>query len=321
MWFDIIKETEEDRLRALGYPVPEKPKSTRLTRDKIIDEFKNWANNTTEISPFEEYFVVVEPIQNIRKIPAQNKTALVVEKTTANTEYFKEEWTEIAYDINDNYSQYRRRKTGMDDPINDTYVGSFYVGLYEIGKNYPMQYFGTTDIQALLNTLNDIKSDSSVIAKIRGGGFYASIEDELQDKGIDINISNSGLLWVTGASGNRYKVDFTSGDCNVTVTEKEIKFANFPELNTKISFTICVHANRQIPLGDRYAQLVNGLTNDTSPIVPDIIKLIAMPWVIEGHYTENFIQRKLKSKIHITEGNATTLIGNSNGNVISQLPW
>ena len=62
MWFDIIKEiyenrNEADRLRRLGYDVPEKNPSdgtSSFSRELIIDKIKDWINNTKEISPFEE---------------------------------------------------------------------------------------------------------------------------------------------------------------------------------------------------------------------------------------------------------------------------
>ena len=323
MWFDIIKETEEDRLRALGYPVPEKPKSNKLTRDKIIEEIKNWANNNPNVSPFEKYFMIVESSGHNRKIPAKNKTAVVVEKTSPNTRYFEEKWTDIAYDPEDSYRQYRKIKTGVDDPINDTYVDSFYVGFYEIGNNSPIKYFGVTNIEQLLENLE--YNTPSLLPKIRAGGLYADTEHLLQEAGIDANISNSGLLWVTGPSGNRYMVDFSTGDCKVTVSQKEIEFVEYPELNRKISLTICTHVDRSIPLGDRYVQVIRGLTNDTSPVVPNIIKLVAIPWKIKtdkiGRRREKlYYQVKLGDNIYLTEGDAMNLL-EEGGNVMARLPW
>ena len=246
MWFDIIKETEDDRLRALGYPVPEKPKSTKLTRDKIIDTIKNWANNTTEISPFEEYFTIVR--SNTIVIPAQTKAALVVEPSGSNSMWFDRFTYKTVYSDEGPYKV--KREGGMMD---DTYVGKFYVNIYEIGNTKPIighnlqrrldgkpaighGSFGHPSPAKpviAITTQEDldyfITKMEEHLPKIRGGGFYANMEKELLNEGYDVKISGSGLLWMTGPSGTEYKVDFSSGDCNITAVNKEITFEEHPE--------------------------------------------------------------------------------------------
>ena len=312
MWFNIIKDkAEDDRLRALGYDVPEKV-STTLTRDKIIDQFKEWADNEPQISPFDEHFEIVRTPFYTVNVSAKNKTILVVEATTDRTDYFKEDTHERVY--NDELAQYipvRRR--------NDTMIGRFFVAIYEIGKNRPTFEKAISDKDDMDLFLGSL--ENTYLPRIRAGGFYADIEKVLEESGA--RIGPSGLLFVTGSSGTNYKVDLSSGDCNVTAINKEVTFEHHPDLNTKITVTMCVHLaeGQRLPLGDKYAQVALSLANDTSPTVPNIIQLFGKDWNITEEYRTKWIKHKLKQqKKHITEGAASTFLRNIERGVFP-LPW
>jgi hypothetical protein len=306
MWFNIIKDTEDDRLRALGYPVPKKV-STSLTRDKIIDYIKTWADNEPQISPFDEHFEIVRTQFYTVNVPAKNKTILVVEATTDRTDYFKEmthdrEWNrELAQSI-----PVRRR--------NDTMVGRFFVAIYEIGSNRPTVAKAISvkdDIDLFLGSL-----ENTYLPRIRAGGFYASIESTVPNA----KISSDGLLRITGESGTDYKVDLSSGDCKVTAVNKEVTFEHHPELNTRVTVSMCVHlgTGQRLPLGDKYAQMVLSLSNDTSPTVPNIIQLFGRDWNVERDYRNDYIKTKLEQKKkHITEGSAVSIINSGE----FPIPW
>ena len=298
MWFNIIKDTEDDRLRALGYDVPETV-STTLTRDKIIDQIKEWANNRPEISPFDEHFEIVRTQNYNVGLPAKNKTILVVEPTTERTNYFRDLIHDRVYNEElRQHVQVRRR--------NDTMYGRFFIAIYEIGSNRPTSFLPINeeiDVKEFLRRL-----EANFLPKIRAGGFYAGIEPTLEEYGA--RISPSGLLFITGRSGTNYKVDFSSGDCKVTAIKKEITFENHPELNTKVDVTMCVHIDRKLPLGDRYVQAAYGLSNDTSPTVPNIIQLFGKDWNITSEDSKQYTKAKLKARKHITEGTASTLLRN-----------
>ena len=311
MWFNIIKDkAEDDRLRALGYDVPEKV-STSLTRDKIIDQIKEWANNRPEISPFDANFEVVRTQSYTVNVAAKNKTTLVVEPTTDRTDYFKEsthdrEWNEELQ----RYIQVKRR--------DDTMLGRFFVAVYEIGSNRPMEGMIVSEEEDVSEFL--LALESLHLPKIRAGGFYAGIESTILDK-YNATITPDGILRVTGASGTNYMVSFPR-DCKVTAIRKEITFQHYPELNTRVNVSMCVHIDTSLPLGDRYANVAMGLSNDTSSSVPDIMQLFGKDWNVTKPDRKEYYESKLKvSNKHITEGTASEILAQLNMGHPFDIPW
>ena len=318
MWFDIIKETESERLRRLGYDVPEEmDMAPTITRQMIIDKIVDWVNNQEEISPFEEYFEIAKigwKTDDIQHRPSgrmqhtfHTKSLLVVEPTTENTSFFTSETMGVEYDreTNKHYKVYRGGGN-----MNDTDIAKFFVGVYEVGR-------GKSPI-GRLTQINDMDFDVSAIIPptrfptLRAGGFFNSAITMAGGK-----LDKDGKGYIEGNSGNKYIIDYRGGDCNVILKKKPVEFIDFPELNTTLdTVNLCIHSGPELmrlPFGDRYAATIMGLKNDTA-LTGDalkIIQLIAKPWKfkLSSVYDEKDIKNMTsRSEYSLVEGNASTAL-------------
>ena len=318
MWFDIIKETESERLRRLGYDVPEEmDMAPTITRQMIIDKIVDWVNNQEEISPFEEYFEIAEIGgrygRGIDDIPhrspsstqpaAHTKNLLVVEPTTKNTRFFTRETMKTRYD--EEMNQYIKV---FRDNMDDTKVAKFFVGVYPINKRQPIggKVVGRTQINDMDFDVSDIIPPFE-FPTLRAGGFFNNAIAMADGK-----LDYKGRGWIVGNSGNKYIIDYRSGDCNVILKKKLVEFIDFPELNTTLdTIKLCIHSGpelRNLPLGDKYAATIMGLKNDTALTGNNlrIVQLIAKPWKfkIDG-LTENGIKRiTSRNEYSLTEDSA-----------------
>lgn len=311
MWFDIIKETESERLRRLGYDVPEEmDMASTINRQMIIDKIVDWVNNQKEISPFEQYFEIWDSrgLSENKIVGTHTKNVLVVEATTPRTNYFSDMTMTTRYnnETNETYREYKD-----EGNMNDTDVAKFFVGVYEVGPR-------TTPINELM-AINDMDFNVKSIVpegyfpRLRAGGFFNSAITMAGGK-----LDKDGRGWVLGNSGNKYIVDMKGGDSNILLMNKPVEFIDFPELNTTLKkINLCIHGSPELhrtPLGDRFAATMLGLKNDTA-LTGDalkIIQLIAKPWKFKlpSIYNEKDIKNMTsRSGYSLTEEGAARILG------------
>tara|TARA_R110000751_G_scaffold83061_2_gene166920 strand:+ start:41 stop:1030 length:990 start_codon:yes stop_codon:yes gene_type:complete len=311
MWFDIIKETESERLRRLGYDVPkEMDMAPTINRQMIIDKIKEWVNNQEQISPFEAYFEIASSNQSALSAE-HTKTVLVVEATTPTTRFFEESTTETVIQpgketIDNNYRYTRHREGGN---MNDTHVAKFFVGIYPVGGSALPINKNTT------RSIDDMDFDVSNIIKvrdfptIRAGGFFNNAVAM-----VDGTVDKQGRAWVVGNSGNKYIVDMKTGNCIVTLHNKPVEFIDQPEFNTTLDkVNLCIHnPEGNLPLGDNFAAVLLGLKNDTALSGDDlkIIQLIAKPWRFKiESYDKNSLKRLIsRDSYSLQEGGAARIL-------------
>ena len=304
--FDIIKETESERLKRLGYDVPkEMDMSSTINRDMIIDKIKEWVNNQKQISPFEAYFEIAS--SNELKLTAEHtKTVLVVEATTPTTRFFESITMTAQYDVEMN-EHYRGYRDGGN--MNDTHVAKFFVGIYPVGGSALPINKNTT------RSIDDMDFDVSNIIKvrdfptIRAGGFFNNAVAM-----VDGTVDKQGRAWVVGNSGNKYIVDMKTGNCIVTLHNKPVEFIDQPEFNTTLDkVNLCIHnPEGNLPLGDNFAAVLLGLKNDTALSGDDlkIIQLIAKPWRFKiESYDKNSLKRLVSRNLYsLQEGSAARIL-------------
>jgi hypothetical protein len=321
MWFDIIKETESERLKRLGYDVPEEmDMASTFNRETIIDKIKEWVNNQEEISPFEEYFQVVSgtshrSIGNLKY--NRGKNTIVVEETGA-TSYFSDE---TMHWVEEDGEQVMRPKPREGFPrtftnkygdivehhhrhqMQDSDMARFYVGVYAINSKEPLS--GLNKIDSMDFNPEDIIMETH-FPTLRSSSFLQSSLKQTESK-----IDNDGIIHITGISGNKYEVDFSSGDCNVILKGKAVEFPNVPEWNTTVDASMCISSPRGLPIGDKYASTIFGLKNDTFHAGPrvQIIQLAAKPWIFPK-YDNTYDKPLIASKISLTEEGAQRLLRN-----------
>jgi hypothetical protein len=298
MWFNIIKISEKERLKNLGYDVSEVTDiEPKVTRDIIIEDVKTVINNIPAIGPFEGNYKIIRSSGG--EINPLNSNALVVEELSDNNlrTNFTNNFT-MGYNTEIREFSIEPRTNSDGEALSDSDAGDYIVLLYAANEKTPQ-------IKILINkTIYSYQWLKTFIEdrigvhspSFRAGNLFSSnIINNPNVEQLEV-----GIL-VTGNSGNKYRVMIKNGDIDVTVIRKKIHIyiKSKRVISSKhINIKLCIHGNRAVPTNDNMFGIVLALINDDRP------QLSTIEYVAKDLYINNassFLENQL---VFLSEGGA-----------------